>query len=294
MSSEETRTTTGYLPPSGGGTGLLVVVHAPQQQRRLLGAYLALASAEVTLGRDASCDLVLDADDVSRRHARVRAAGHGHQVEDLGSTNGTFVGGAPVTSRELVAGDLIRLGSIMVKYLAGGDPEVLYVAELKRLADEDPLTGMAHRGAFEEALAREVARARRHGNPLALAILDVDHFKSVNDRFGHLAGDMVLRELADLVQPLVRAEQLLARVGGEELALLLPDVPLEKAALFAEKVRRLVEAHVSVFHGQRISVTVSIGIAALEPGDLAGEALLARADARLYQAKREGRNRVSY
>jgi diguanylate cyclase (GGDEF)-like protein len=293
MSTDETRIT-GYKPPSGEGSGWLVVVHARHPQRRLLGAHLPLERGEVTLGRDAGCDLVLDADDVSRQHARVRAVGLGHQVEDLGSTNGTFVGGARVTSRALVAGDLIRLGSVVVKYLAGDDPEALYVAELKRLAQEDPLTGIAHRGAFEDALEREVARARRHGNPLALAILDVDHFKSVNDRYGHLAGDLVLRELADLVQPLVRAEQLLARLGGEELALLLPDVPLEKAALFAEKVRHLIEAHASLFHEQRISVTVSIGIAALEPGDLTPEALLARADARLYQAKREGRNRVAW
>jgi two-component system cell cycle response regulator len=292
MSSEETRIT-GYQPPSGGGSGWLVVVHAPPLQRRLLGAHLPLGGGEVTLGRDVGCDLVLDAEDVSRRHARVRAAGAGHEVEDLGSTNGTFVGGVQVASRALAAGDLIRLGSVVVKYLAGGDLEALYVAELKRLAEEDPLTGIAHRGAFDQALSREVARARRHGNPLALAILDVDHFKAVNDRHGHLAGDLVLRELSELVRPLVRAEQLFARVGGEELALLLPDVTLEKAALFAEKVRRLVEEHASVFDGQRISVTVSIGIAALEPGDLAAEALLARADARLYQAKREGRNRVS-
>jgi diguanylate cyclase (GGDEF)-like protein len=291
MSSEETRLT-GYQPPSGEGSGWLVVVHAPPPQRRLLGAYLPLARAEVTLGRDAGCDLVLDAEDVSRRHACVRSSGAGHEVEDLGSTNGTFVGGERVTSRALAGGDLIRLGSVVVKYLAGGDLEALYVAELKQLSEKDPLTGIAHRGAFEAALAREVARARRHGNPLSLAILDVDHFKSVNDRFGHLAGDLVLRELVEVVRPLVRAEQLLARVGGEEMALVLPHVPLEKAMLFAEKVRRLVEAHASEFHGQRIAVTVSIGIAALQPGDAGVEVLLARADARLYQAKRDGRNRV--
>jgi two-component system, cell cycle response regulator len=290
MPNDDTRIT-GYRPPSGDGSGCLVVIHAPQ--RRLLGAHLPLARAEVTLGRDAGCDLVLDAEDVSRRHARVRADGSGHQLEDLGSTNGTFVGGERVASHPLVAGDLVRLGSVVLKYLAGDDLEALYHAELKRLSQEDPLTGIAHKGTFHETLAREVARARRHGHPLSVAMLDVDHFKAVNDRFGHLAGDQVLRDLADLVRPLVRAEQLLARVGGEELALLLPDVPLEKGALFAEKVRYLVEAHASVFQGERITVTVSIGLAALQPGDLAPEALLARADARLYDAKREGRNRVA-
>jgi two-component system, cell cycle response regulator len=290
MPSDQTRIT-GYRQPSGEGSGWLVVIHAPQ--RRLLGAHLPLGRAEVTLGRDAGCDLVLDAEDVSRRHARVRAEGGGHRLEDLGSTNGTFVGGERVGSRVLAAGDLIRLGSVVLKYLAGDEVEALYHAELRRISQEDPLTGLAHKGTFDEALAREVARSRRHGNPLTMAILDLDHFKEVNDRFGHLAGDLVLRELPSLLRPLVRAEQLLARVGGEELALLLPDVPLEKAALFAEKVRRLVESHTFAFQGERIAVTVSVGLASLEPGDLDPEALQARADARLYEAKRGGRNRVA-
>ncbi len=288
MLSEDTRIT-GYRPPDGGGSGCLVVIHAPE--RRMLGVHVPLARAEVTLGRDAACDLVLDAEDVSRRHARVRAEGSSHTLEDLGSTNGTFVGEERVTARALAPGDLVRLGSVVLKYLAGDDAEALYHSELRRLADEDPLTGLAHKGAFHEALHREVARARRHGSPLAVAMIDVDHFKSVNDRYGHLAGDLVLRELPRLVRPLVRAEQLLARVGGEELALLLPQVPLEKAALFAEKVRRLVGEHAFEFQGERIAVTISLGVAALLPGDEA-EALLARADARLYQAKREGRDRV--
>ncbi len=289
MLSEETRIT-GFSPPGGQGRGCLVVIHAPL--RRLLGAHLPLLRAEVTLGRDAACDLVLDADDVSRRHARVRADGSLHRLEDLASTNGTFVGSERVESHPLAAGDLVRLGSVVLKYLAGDDLEALYHAELKRLSQEDPLTGIPHKGAFEEALAREVARARRYLHPLALALLDVDHFKAVNDRHGHLAGDMVLRELSGVVRPLVRAEQILARIGGEELGLLLPEVPLEKAALFAEKIRRLIEERAFEFQGARIAVTVSIGIAALEPCDGSPQALQARADARLYAAKRAGRNRV--
>ena len=289
MSAEETRIS-GFQPPAATGEGCLVVIHAPV--RRLLGARLPLARREVVLGRDAACDLVLDADDVSRRHARVRGEGDGHLVEDLASTNGTYVADERVGARLLAPGDLVRLGSVVLKYLAGDDLEALYHAEVKRLAEEDPLTGLAHKGAFAEALGREVARARRHGHPLALALLDLDHFKAVNDRHGHLAGDAVLRELCAAVRPLVRAEQLFARIGGEELALLLPEVPLDKAAVFAEKVRRLVEEHDFLFEGTRIPVTVSIGLAALEPGDAAPDTLVARADARLYDAKHAGRNRV--
>jgi diguanylate cyclase (GGDEF)-like protein len=291
MASEETRVS-GYSPPgSDAGEGCLVVIHAPV--RRLLGARLALARREVVLGRDAACDLVLDAEDVSRRHARVRGDGGAHLVDDLGSTNGTFVGDDRVaTTRALHPGDQVRLGSVVLKYLAGGDLEALYHAEVKRLADEDPLTGLVHKGGFAEALRREVASARRQRHPLSLALLDLDHFKAVNDRFGHLAGDHVLRELAAAVRPLVRTEQLFARIGGEELALLLPGVPLAKAGQFAEKVRRLVEEHPFVFEGSRIPVTLSIGLAELSEDDDAPDALVQRADQRLYEAKDGGRNRV--
>jgi len=285
---EETRIT-GYSPPGGGAGACLVVLHAPA--RRLLGARIALGARAVLLGRDGRCDLVLDFDDVSRRHARVRAEGAGHVIEDLASTNGTFVCDARVAARPLEPGDLVRLGSVVLKYLSGDDLEALCHAELRRLAAEDPLTGLANRGAFSEALGREVARARRHGGPLSLAVLDVDHFKAVNDRYGHAAGDQVLRGLAHAIAPLVRAEQLVARIGGEEMALLLPEVPLEKASAFAEKLRALVEGRGFVHEGDRIAVTVSIGVAALAAGDDA-EALLGRADARLYDAKRAGRNRV--
>jgi two-component system cell cycle response regulator len=290
MATEETRLS-GYEPPPGAGEGCLVVIHAPS--RRLLGARLVLRAAEATLGRDAACDLVLDAEDVSRRHARVRAEEGSHLLEDLGSTNGTFVGEARVSRLALRPGHLVRLGSVVLKYLAGDDLEALYHAEVKRLAEEDPLTGLANRGAFADALAREVARARRHGNPLSLAMLDVDRFKDVNDRHGHPAGDAVLRALAAGIRPLVRAEQLLARVGGEELALLLPDVGLPGARAFAEKVRRQVAERPVLHEGVAIAVTVSVGVAELTPSDEGPERLLARADEHLYQAKRAGRDRVA-
>jgi two-component system cell cycle response regulator len=285
-----THRTDEYLPPSEAGEACLVVMHAPQRQ--LLGARAVLARAPVVLGRDPSCDLVLEVDNVSRRHARVREDGERHLLEDLGSTNGTFVGGERVETCVLEAGDFVRLGSVLIKYLTGGAVEALYHAEMKRLADEDALTGLAHKAVFAEALAREVARSRRHGHALSVALLDLDRFKAVNDSFGHLAGDELLRELAAALRPLVRMEQLLARFGGDELALLLPDVPPESAAIFGEKIRRLVEERVFEFEGVRIPVTVSIGIAALQPGDLKPEALFARADAHLYEAKAAGGNRV--
>ncbi len=279
-----------YRPPVPTGESCLVVIHPPLLQ--LFGARLPLTGRELLLGRDPSCDVVLDADDVSRRHARVREEADHHLVEDLGSKNGTFVGGERVAVRALAHGDLLRLGSVVLRYLAADDLETLYHVEMKRLADEDAVTGLALRRVFAEALSRELARSRRHGHPLCLALLDLDRFKAVNDRFGHLVGDAVLREMAAFVKPLVRPEQLLARVGGDELALLLPDVPLHKANIFAEKIRRLVEGRVFGPEESQLQVTVSIGVAALHQGDPGPDALLSRADALLYEAKAAGRNRV--
>jgi diguanylate cyclase (GGDEF)-like protein len=287
---EETRLS-GYQPPPTLEEGCLVVIHAPV--RALLGARLPLRAGEATLGRDAGCDLVLEADDVSRRHARVRADAGRHVVEDLGSTNGTWVGDDRLAApRPLASGDHVRLGSVVLKYLAGDGLEALYHAEVRRLAEEDPLTGLANRGAFTAALGRELARARRHARPLSLLLLDLDHFKAVNDRHGHPAGDAVLRAVAAAVGPLVRPEELFARIGGEELALVLPDAPLQGALAFGEKIRRAIEALAVEHAGATIRITVSIGAAVLAPDDASPDALVARADAKLYEAKQGGRNRV--
>jgi two-component system cell cycle response regulator len=285
--TEMTRDTE-YRPPPSAAEGSLVVVHAPTL--RLCGARLPLTRDGLVLGRDARCDLVLDAEDVSRLHARVRVEGGRYRVEDLGSRNGTFVGSERVATHELARGDLVRLGSVVLKYVAADDVEAVCLAAMKRLADEDALTGLAAKRVFDEALSRELARSRRHGHPLCVAFIDVDHFKEVNDRLGHLVGDAVLRDLAAALRPLVRPEQMLARVGGDELALLLPDVTLDKANTFAEKIRRLVEERTFGFEGTH--VTVSIGLTAWQQGDLVPENLVSRADALLYEAKRAGRNVV--
>jgi diguanylate cyclase (GGDEF)-like protein len=287
--SHVTRNTSEYHLPEVAGEACLVVLHAPT--RRLLGASVTL-TGEAVIGRDPGCDLALDVIDVSRRHARIREELRCHVVEDLGSTNGTFVDGKRVSSQRLESGDLVRIGSVVLKYLAGDDLEVLYHAEMKRLADEDALTGLAHKVVFTEALAREIARSLRHGHPLCIALLDLDGFKNVNDRLGHLAGDEVLRDLAGSIRPLVRAEQLFARFGGDEMALLLPDVTPEGAAAFAEKIRRLVSEKPFGFEGSCVHLTISIGIASMRPEDRRPEDMLSRADAYLYEAKRSGGNRA--
>jgi diguanylate cyclase (GGDEF)-like protein len=259
-----------------------------------LGLRVAL-DGELVIGRDPGCSVALASPDLSRRHARVVPDGAGHAIEDVGSTNGTYVNGARLdrgTRAPLRPGDRVEVGGVVLKYLAAGDPEARDWDRLRAEALRDALTGLPNRRAFDDALAREVARAGREAAPLSALLLDVDRFKAVNDGHGHAAGDAVLRAVAARARAALRAEDLLARIGGEELAALLPGAGLADAVEIAERVRRAIAAAPVEAGGASIAVTISIGAAQRAAGE-DGPALLARADARLYAAKAAGRDRVS-
>lgn len=260
----------------------------------VLGLTVAL-DGEVVLGRDPACTVPLPSDDVSRRHARVDRDGDGHVLADLGSTNGTWVNGRAVERHRLAAGDRIRVGGFVAAYVAPSAAGSVAddLARLAALARTDALTGLPNRRALEDELSRAVARAARAGTPLATLVLDVDRFKQVNDAHGHAAGDAVLAAVAARAAAALRAGDLLARIGGEEFAALLPGADVARAAEAAERIRAAVAAEPIAAGGAALAVTVSVGCAALAPGDADGRALLARADERLYDAKRSGRNRVS-
>ena len=163
---------------------------------------------------------------------------------------------------------------------------------LEKLAASDSLTELANRRSFFEHAAAEVQRAQRYGHPLSLQMLDIDHFKSINDHFGHAAGDEVLRKLADVLRANLRHNDLAARIGGEEFVVLLPETRLEAAAQHAERLRMAIAALRFPFDQSAHSITVSIGVAALDIGELSPDPMLMRADNGLYRAKDDGRNRV--
>jgi diguanylate cyclase (GGDEF)-like protein len=257
----------------------------------LLGLQVPL-SVDVELGRDPACTVRLPAEDVSRRHARITGDPEGHLLVDLASTNGTWVNGRRVDVHRLRAGDRLRLGAFVARYVAAGDPMGSELAELARASRRDALTGLPNRRAFDEELAREVARAARDGKPLAVVVLDADRFKNVNDTHGHAAGDAVLREIAARAATAVRAGDFVARIGGEEFALLLHATDLAGALELAERVRAAMAASPFSTGGGQLGVTASLGCAVLAPDDTP-ESLVARADARLYDAKRGGRDRVA-
>jgi len=165
------------------------------------------------------------------------------------------------------------------------------VAKLQEYADRDGLTGIANRRYFEARLRDEYIRWQRYGGNLSILLFDLDHFKKINDQFGHMVGDSVLREMAQRVAHVVRAQDTFGRFGGEEFALLLPCTPLEDAMLVAEKIRNTIGDTAVDVQGMNVPVTASVGGASARAGVPAYEALINEADAALYSAKRQGRNR---
>lgn len=259
-----------------------------------LGRRIVFDENVLTIGRDDDSAIVIDLTTVSRHHARLEQKGGKCYVEDLGSTNGSFVNGERIHSvRLLRCGDLLKFGGAVFKFIDGGNIEALYHEEIYRMTIIDGLTEIANKRYLIDFLDREIARSRRHQRPLCVAMLDTDQFKTVNDELGHLAGDTVLRDVAQLLDANVRRDELAARFGGEEFVIVLPETEIDGAVAFCERVRRLVANHSFAHNEREIRVTVSIGVTVVEP-DYDVEQFLAAADRRLYLAKQQGRDRLVF
>jgi diguanylate cyclase (GGDEF)-like protein len=267
---------------------ILVVLSEPA-----LGSRVILTEQPVEVGRGARGGLLIDSDSVSRRHARVEWSGTAHRIVDLGSTNGTFVNGSRVKSHELHDGDRVQIGKVLLKYLAGGNIEAAYHEEFQRLMRYDALTGVYNKRQFSESLRVAAQTARAGSAPLSLMVLDLDHFKRINDTHGHVVGDGVLCELCSVAREAMPSDAVFGRVGGEEFAVLWEGHGAKDMRALAEKVRTATEAHRFTFEGKRLSVSVSIGIAEhMATDDAELDSLYDRADAKLYEAKASGRNCV--
>jgi diguanylate cyclase (GGDEF)-like protein len=259
-----------------------------------MGSRYMLADTRVTLGRDNDCDICLSDLSVSRHHARIQPGMDGYYVVDLQSTNGTFVNDKPASMCKLKDGDYLRFGNWIFRYLTGGNVEADYHEEIYRLTIIDALTGVHNKRFLLDFLDRELARSARHRRPLSMGMLDIDHFKTINDQMGHLAGDYALRELAVIVKEAIRREELLARYGGEEFAIVWPETNRDGAVQIAERLRGLVEEQTFGFEGKTFTLTISMGVATTEgEPSLTPTDLIRRADEKLYVAKQAGRNRVA-
>jgi diguanylate cyclase (GGDEF)-like protein len=278
------------ITPSGKGP-VLVHLYPPGPG---LGVCYSLGQAPLLVGRGDDCDIRIPDNSVSRRHACLRADGDGYYALDLDSTNGTFVNDEAIEQMRLKDGDTLRVGNRIYRFLAGGNLEAEYHEEIYRLIISDALTGIPNKRCLLEFLERELARTARHRRPLSFVMFDIDEFKKVNDKLGHLGGDHTLRELAACVRDSIRRDELFARYGGEEFGVVLPETDLNGAQAMTERIRKVVETHEFQFEAITYHVTISLGIAVTD-GDkpLTAYDLIGLADDKLYQAKREGRNRVA-
>lgn len=259
-----------------------------------VGETFRIEEGETVLGRGQAVTVRLNDDGVSRKHARLHQVAGEVLIEDLKSANGTLVNGVAVTLQSLHDGDKIRLGSTTIlKFTYNDRLDETFQQQMYEAALRDGLTKAYNKKYFLDRLDTEMAYARRHGTCLSLLMLDVDHFKMINDTFGHLAGDAVLVRLAQVSSATVRTEDVFARYGGEEFAVICRGVPLADAAILGERLRAIVAATSFEDEGRSFPVTVSIGVAAYpeEPVEVSTQ-LIAAADRALYDAKHSGRNCV--
>ena len=265
----------------------LVVIYGAE-----LGKKYNLESPSFIVGRSSKSDICIDQESVSRNHCKLINTGKEIVLKDLGSTNGTQVNDALVDEHVLRDGDLVKVGRTILKFLTGGNIEHAYHEEIYRLTTTDGLTQVYNRRYFLEVMERELSRAYRYERALSLVMFDIDHFKQINDTFGHLAGDCVLKQLSAVVKERIRREDIMARYGGEEFAIVLPELSKEGAMQLAEELRAIVEKEVFSFEGREIPVTISVGVASADPNVKDVDHFLKAADERLYAAKRQGRNRI--
>ncbi len=275
------------LPARSAATPFLILLAGEDAGK------MVRVETEVLIGRSPKAGLRLTGEGVSRLHARFVRREDGTYVEDLGSTNGTLVNGVRLTGPAVLRdGDKIQIGaSFLIKFSLQDALEQSFQQQLYEAALRDPLTKAFNRRALNERLETELAHLTRHGGELAVMLFDLDHFKRVNDTFGHLAGDHVLRTFAHLVSTMTRREDFFARYGGEEFVMLCRSTPLDHAKALAERIRVAVERERVVYSERVIPVTVSIGIASAWPRCTSAE-VIGVADAALYAAKNAGRNQV--
>ena len=263
----------------------------------LNGTIFDLKDDEVTVGRNPDNIIPLEFNGISRYHFKVIAGPDDtHTVVDAGSRNGTFLNNQKIEAEvPLNKGDMVKLGNIALKYLPKGDPERLTYDKLQMEANTDGHTGCYNKAYFNNALELEVKKSKVTGNPLSLIVFDLDHFKKLNDNYGHDAGDFVLKEIAEQIRGAgVRDQDIFARYGGEEFVILLPKTNLKQSFEIAERIRKLVENHQFIYEQKRLPVTMSVGVADYRQGVTTGTDLFKRADEAVYKSKQGGRNQVNF
>ncbi len=286
-STLHTRLSDGPQQISADGKACVVIIFGEGIGRRA-----DIGPLPTIIGRGGDAQLRIDDLSVSRQHCQIWRDVDVFRIRDLGATNPTQLNERVIKEAILLDGDHITVGECILKFISNTSMEAHYHEEIHQLAVQDPLTGLSNRRHFIDVVEHEIARAVRHARPLAFCIIDIDHFKSINDVHGHLEGDRVLRHMADTLRGLLRANDIVGRIGGEEFGLLLPETGPEAAMEIAERLRVAVQQAACEAGSTALSVTISIGMAMLGGDIQTRSSLMASADAALYRAKAAGRNRV--
>ncbi|MEM7483002.1 MAG: GGDEF domain-containing protein [Acidobacteriota bacterium] len=272
----------------------LILIAHPDGER--LGTRLRMSSGtSLEVGRSPKAGISLpEVLSISRRHARIYFRGRHVTLEDLGSTNGTYVNGQLIHEPTVLrSGDRFQVAAVHFKFLHEEDPEHAYYETIYDLMTRDGLTEIFNKRKYEEEAEREFARSLRHSRPLSLVMFDLDDFKLINDNYGHLCGDFVLKRVTSLVRDVLRPEQVFARVGGDEFVVLSPETSAEGAVALASKLRERIASLEYHYCNFTVSVTCSFGVAELSAGMTHREDLYGAADQALMRSKRGGRNRVT-
>jgi diguanylate cyclase (GGDEF)-like protein len=277
----------GPSPTPGEVNACLVVIRGER-----LGTRVELKGSGLVIGRAPEADFQVPERSVSRSHCKIFRDRDGYHVKDLESTNHTYLNDQQVSEAPLRDGDHLGVGQTIFKFISHTSIEARYHEELYQLATHDTLTKLNNRRQLLELLDKEIQRSLRTARAFSLIFIDIDHFKPINDELGHLAGDQVLKALAELLAQRVREGDVAARIGGEEFAVLLPETDESRAQILAEVLRAAVEKLTVTLPDRSVSITISIGVAQWRPGMRASSDILAHADDALYRAKSDGRNRV--
>lgn len=269
----------------------------------LEGAYVGdrilLDKDEITIGRAKDMDVCFAQDDgVSRAHAVIQRVENEENflIIDKNSVNGTFVNSKKIKITSLADQDLITIGENVLKFVSSTSPEQAHYDELYRQTHLDRMLQIYNKQYFLTKLEEEVNRCQRYKTELSLVLFDIDHFKKINDIYGHLAGDAALVHLTGIVKQRVRETDILCRYGGEEFAIIMPHVSLQQAYILAEHMRTLVAKTPINHDNSTIAMTISLGISCYDLNTAepcSRESLIAQADKALYQAKQGGRNKVA-
>jgi two-component system, cell cycle response regulator len=259
-----------------------------------IGGLHSLSSDVTVIGRTAGCDIVIPESRVSRRHAiirRVALGGDQFEVVDLGSTNGTFVDGDRVGQVVLQRGSKVAIGGRVLKFEMVDKTDIAYQSRIVQMIHLDELTGLLTKRSLFRALENELIRTERYHHPLSVLMMDLDHFKLVNDTHGHLVGSHCLSEVGALIREATRVTDVSGRYGGEEFVSFLPETDSAAALLVAERIRETLAGRGFQYHETHYQVRISIGISTYPEHGTKLETLVEAADAALYRAKEGGRNR---